>query len=287
MSDEKKKLLSEVDKELAQRYGGFTSYPSAAAPAFVEYYGENPAVEVDRLLDLYTTPESCILDVGCGAGQTLCRLAAKAKQVWGIDHSAELLHATQLRAEHLGLTNVTLVHGNSVNPAEMASLPAAMFDLALTRRGPNLNAHLIQTLREGAFVVQELVSNFDGYPLREIFGRRPYAPYNYTDQQVILSNYAEQGLFPVSCKEYFYEEFFRDAEHLEQHLMQVVSMLSNWRLSPKPYIPAIDRTALDLYARYHTTSQGLRVLRQRKIFVLRKTVVSYYPVDATSATSEK
>lgn len=278
--------MFDFDKELAQRYGGFTSYPSAVAPALVEYYGENPATEVDRLLDLYTTSESYVLDIGCGAGQTLCRLAAKTKHIWGVDNNTELLHATHLRAEHLGLTNVTLVHGDSANQTEMASLPTATFDLALTRRGPNLNAHLIQTLREGALVVQELVSNFDGYPLGEIFGRRHYAPYNYTDQQVILSNYAEQGLFPVSCKEYFYEEFFRDAEHLEQHLIQIASKLSNWRLTPRPYVPAVDRVALDLYARYHTTPQGIRMLCQRKIFVLRKTVVVYYPVDAVLAAPE-
>ncbi len=162
-------------------------------------------------------------------------------------------------------------------------LPEATFDLALTRRGPNLSPHLMRTLREGAVVVQELVSNFDGYPLGEIFGRRPYAPYNYTDQQVILSNYAEQGLFPVSCKEYFYEEYFRDSEHLEQYFIQVDAMLKNWRLPPRPYVPTTDRAALDLYVRYHTTPKGIRLLRQRKIFVLRKTVVSYYPIDTISA----
>lgn len=99
---------------------------------------------------------------------------------------------------------------------------------------------------------------------------------------MILSNYAEQGLFPVSCKEYFYEEYFRDNEHLEQYLIQVHAMLENWRLPPRSYVPATDRAALDLYARYHTIPKGICVLRQRKIFVLRKTIVSYYPSDTQS-----
>lgn len=208
--------MFDFDNELAQRYGAFASYPSEVSPALVEYYGENPAVEVDRLLDQFTKAKSNVLDIGCGAGHTLCRLTVRVKAVWGIDLNEELLNTARLRAARLGLTNVTLIQGDTADPEHTAVLPEATFDLALTRRGPNLSSHLMRTLREGAMVVQELVSNFDGYPLGEIFGRRPYAPYNYTDQQVILSQYAEQGLFPVSCKEYFYEEYFRDSEHLEQ-----------------------------------------------------------------------
>ncbi len=63
-------------------------------------------------------------------------------------------------------------------------------------------------------------------------------------------------------------------------------MLKNWRLPPKPYVAAVDRAALDLYARYHTTFKGIRVLRQRKVFVFRKRIVSYYPVDAALIASE-
>src|SRR5713101_8095466 len=209
--------MFDFDSELARRYGGFASYQSDASPSSVEYYGENPSVEVDRLLDHYTTSESCILDIGCGAGHTLCRLASKAREAWGLDLHEEFLQAARLRAERLGLTNVRIIQGNSTDPETLKDLPDLTFDLALSRRGPNLSDHLIRTLRTQAFVVQELVSNFDGYPLGEIFGRKPYAPYFYTDQETLLSKYAELDLFPVSCKEYFYEEFYRDREHLEAY----------------------------------------------------------------------
>ena len=35
-------------------------------------------------------------------------------------------------------------------------------------------------------------------------------------------------------------------------------------------ISPCDQDALDLYARYNTTPEGIRVLRQRKILVLRR-----------------
>ena len=271
--------MFDFDTELARRYGGFASYPSDVNPILVEYYGENPAVEVDRLLDQYATPQSSLLDIGCGAGFTLCRLASNVRQITGIDLNEDLLDAARQRIERLGLTNATVAFGDSSIPETLTHLPDAAFDLAFSRRGPNLSEHLLRTLRKEAIFVQELVSNFDGYPVGEIFGRRPYAPYFYTDQQVLLSSYAELGLFPVSSKEYFYEEYFRDREHLEAYLKQIWAMLTNWRLPRKPYDAARDGAALDLYVRYNTTSKGVRILRQRKIFVFRRTVVTYYPVD--------
>lgn len=269
--------MFDFDAELAERYGAFTSYTSAVSPALVEYYGENPAAEVDRLLDLYATPESNVLDLGCGAGQTLCRLAPKARHIWGLDHNQELLAATRLRAEHLGLENVTTVHGGNRDADVIANLPDDTFDLAFSRRGPNFTEQLVPKLRKEAMVVQEFVSGFDGYPLGEIFGRRHYTPYHYTDHELIISTYAGLGLFPVSSKVYFYEEYFRDGEHFEAYLQQMWAMLSDWRLPPCPYEAARDRAGLDLYVRYNTTPKGVRLLRQRKVYVLRRSHMAFYP----------
>jgi SAM-dependent methyltransferase len=238
------------------------------------------------LLDLHATPESTVLDIGCGAGQPLCRLGSRVKHIWGLDQQEDQLTMTRLRAEHLNLSNVTLLRGVSSNEEDMAKLPDKTFDLAFSRRGPNISAPIARSLKDNAIVVQELVSNFDAYPLGEIFGRRGYNLNSFTDQQVILSNYFHLGLFPVSCKEYFYVEYYRDIEHLDQQLNQLKVILSNWlsnyQQPPKPYDSVIDRPALELYVRYNTTPKGIKLLRQRKIFVLRKTVDSPYPADALS-----
>ncbi|EFH83806.1 class I SAM-dependent methyltransferase [Ktedonobacter racemifer] len=269
--------MFDFDAELAERYGAFTSYTSSVSPALVEYYGENPAAEVDRLLDQYAMPESNVLDLGCGAGQTLCRLAPKVKHIWGLDQNKEMLEVTGLRAERLGLKNVTTVHGSIYDAEAIASLPDDTFGLVFSRRGPNFNEQFIPKLRQDAMVVQEFVSGFDGYPLGEIFGRRHYTPYYYTDHELIISTYAGLGLFPVSSKVYFYEEYFRDGENFEAYLKQMWAMLGNWRLPPCPYEAARDRAALDLYVRYNTTPKGVRLLRQRKVYVLRRAPVAFYP----------
>jgi SAM-dependent methyltransferase len=268
-----KLLMFDFDRELAERYGAFTSYHHTHAyPTHIEYHGEDPAAEVDRLLNQHATPESTVLDIGCGAGQTLCRLAPGVKQIWGIGLGEDLLQAARLRIERLGLTNAQVVHGNVNDPAAIKQLPEGVFNLAFSRRGPHFNEHLLPTLNTGAIFIQELVSDLDGYSLREVFGRKhslnPYHASFPTNQQALLSNYARLGLVPVSCKEYFYEEYFRDGEHLAAFLTQVWAMLGT------AYDPQHDQPALDLYVRYNTTSQGIRVLRQRKIFVLRLATTS-------------
>ena len=277
--------MFDFDQELARRYGAFASYQSDASPSSIECYGENPLNEVDRLLDHYTTPDSSVLDLGCGAGHTLCRLASHVKQIWGVDSNEELLNAARLRTERLGLTNVTMLLGSSNDPEAMKSLPDATFDFVFSRRGPNLSEHLLRALHKEAIFLQEVVSNLDGYSLGEIFGRRNYVPFSTVNQEALLSTYADFGLFPVSCKEYFYEEFFRDSQHLAAFLTQVKPMLTPWllprSLPRKPYDPLYDQDALDLYVRYNTTSKGIRILRQRKIFVLRRAVVTSYTADNT------
>jgi hypothetical protein len=95
----------------------------------------------------------------------------------------------------------------------------------------------------------------------------------------MLNRYAELDLFPVAVKEYFYEEYFRDINHFEAYLHQGAN-LDNWRIGSRPYNDETDRTSLELYVKYNTTPKGIKLLRHRIIFILRKTKVSYYPVDS-------
>ena len=143
--------LTDIDTQTQESYGAYASYyDTEAAPAHVDHYGETPPhEELARLLDVYARPDSRVLDIGCGAGFATCRLAAKVEEAWGFDQDARLLAAASLRAEVLGLTNVTLVEGNVAVAEDVARLPEARFDLAWSQRGPNLNEGLMRALRPG------------------------------------------------------------------------------------------------------------------------------------------
>lgn len=275
MSDE----LARLDRRLAETRGAYFGFRTEAGPERTEDYGLSPAAEVDRLLDRYAGPESRVLDVGCGAGQTLCRLAARVREAWGIDMLDRPLEAARLRVAEAGLRNVTFVQGDVALPETAAQLPQAHFDLVLSRRGPNINAALVRALAPGAVALQELVGAADCARLREFLGRSAYLPYQGIGHGDSLRAHLEAGLFPVSSTEFFYEEVFRDVDHLEAYLRQNPANVSDWRLGPRPYDPATDRPGLELYGRYHGAPGGVRLLRHRWVFVRRRAATRYYPVD--------
>lgn len=171
--------LDEIDRDLEERYGAYASYYNPqVAPAHVDRYGETPPYEeLKRLLDVYAWPESRMLDLGSGSGFETCRLAARVAEVWGFDMDPRLLRAARFRAAALGLTNVSLVDGNVAVAEDLAALPAAHFDLVVSQRGPNLNENLMGVLRPNAILAQELVPDTDAFLLKEVFGRRAYAPF--------------------------------------------------------------------------------------------------------------
>ncbi|HEU5316065.1 MAG TPA: class I SAM-dependent methyltransferase [Chloroflexota bacterium] len=272
--------LRRLDEQLARQRGAYLSYATEAGPALVEHHGQPPAELVDRLLDLYAQPDGCFLDVGCGAGHTLCRVAARVREAWGIDMSDTPLEATRLRAEAAGLTNVTVVRGNVVERADADQLPDGRFALALSRRGPNFNEHLVRKLAPGAYAVQELVGGADCADLRELLGRRAVSLYHEIGHDGTIRGYARLGLFPITSTEFFFEEFYRDIDHLEAYLQQSPANVSDWRFGPKPYVRERDRPALELYAGYHRTTKGIRLLRHRWVFALRRVEPPRYPVDS-------
>jgi len=271
--------LSDNDRRLAERYGRYAGFTRETDPVS-EYYGDDPSEEADRLLDVHAAADMCFLDVGCGAGQTLARLAPDAAELWGVEMWPELLDGARLRAKELGLTNVTFVEGDASVAGTTDQLPDGRFDLALSRRGPDFNALLAAKLKMGAIAIQERVGELTWHPIREMLGRTHYAPYDHNAREVLLHRYAEFGLFPISVKEYLYDDFYRDFDHLEADVGRSAACLTNWRVgTPRPYEPERDRAALELYARYNQTPRGIRLLQHRLIFTFRKTIIAYYPVD--------
>lgn len=266
--------LAELDQKLAEKYGAYASYANALDPIFVETYGDSPSAEVDRLLAVLTTPESHVLDIGCGAGFTLCQLAPKIAAIWGIEDEADLLAAAQLRVASRKLTNVIVLHGNVERPEDVAQLPDNTFDLVLSRRGPNVTPELLSKLKSDAHIVQELFQNPLG--LLEIFGRKTFLADLGDNPSWLVDVYSWLDLFPVSIKDYYYDFFFRDIDHLAAYLSQQMMLLS-WPMPPMPYRGLQDRTALELYARYNATPKGIRIVNHRKVCLFRRTRVQFAP----------
>lgn len=269
-------MLSETDRRLEARYGAYAGFVTDADPILVETHGDAPADEVDRLLDLFASPDTRLLDLGCGAGQTLCRLAPRVDAVWGVDLEQPLLDGARERAADL--TNVTLIEGDTTHAETVARLPEGYFTLVLSRRGPFLTADLMTRLTPDAHFVLEMAQDILG--VKEMFGRRAFLPTDfYAGADGAILHQASLGLLPVSVKDYFTAQYFRDADHLAAFLATIPASLSNWWMEMRPYDPLRDRAALDLYCRYNTTARGVRLIQRRKVTLFHRALKDYYPVD--------
>lgn len=262
----------DLDRDLANRYGGYASYRGENEPVY-DHYGDNPANEVDRLLDIFATPERRALDIGCGAGFTLCRLAPHVAEIWGIDQDEALLAAARQRVLKRSLANATLLAGNVAVADDMRGLPDDAFDVLFSRRGPDVTAGMLHAIKADAVIVQELVRGTLG--VKPLFGREPFAPAVGSTPHPLIEYYAGFGFVPVSVKDYFYDAFFRDAAHLVHDLKG--KLLWHWTMPDYPYDEARDRSALDLYVRYNTTSRGIRVTHHRSVYLFRRAEMPRFP----------
>lgn len=266
------------DEELALRYGAYASFQSPFDPAQIDDFGDSHVDEMDRLLDHAAGRGAALLDLGCGAGQTLCRLAPKVGEIWGVDLEEPLLASARARVERCGVTNARLVLGDTTNDSTVAQLPDAHFDFVYSRRGPFLTHALMRKLKPEACFVVEMAQDVLG--LKEIFGRRPVLPRdNYQGADAAVQHHASLGFLPVSVKDYYFHQYFRDAEHLAAYLRTTPANLSNWWMAPRPFDPDQDAAALELYARYNATSRGVRVIQRRKVYLFHRAPVDYYPAD--------
>jgi SAM-dependent methyltransferase len=216
-----------------------------------------------------------VLDLGCGAGFTLCRLAPRVGAIWGFYENPELLAAARQRAASHKIANATLVQGNVAFPTDVAQLPDNTFDVVLSRRGPTVNATLMTKVKPEACIIQELYQDCPG--LLESFGRRSFVADIGNNPNWLVYEYSWLELFPVSIKEYYYESYFRDIDHLAGYLSQKM-MFYSWPMPPMPYDELRDRAALELYVRYNTTSKGVKLFNHRKVYLFRRAVVHYAPV---------
>ena len=264
-----------LDEELAPSYGAYASFATPNAPVHTEFHGDPPALEFDRLLDRFVTPETDVLDLGCGAGFTLCKIAAGAKSVLGVDLDARLIEAAKLRAADRGLHNVSFILGDTVHSATVGQIPDGAFSLALSRRGPFLTPALVEKLTPDGLFLVELAQDFLG--LKKVFGRTPFLPSSPGDPEPTITYHAGSGLVPVSAKSYWYEEYFTDADHLGRYLSQGAP-LQNWWMEACVFDEDRDRAALELYARFNTTPHGIRLVGHRRIYLFRRQRTNYYPV---------
>ena len=109
-------------------------------------------------LKTYLSPESLVLDIGCGTGTQCCDIAADVKQVTGIDISDKLLAIAEQRLTERKLENVKFTCTSLFDedlPAESVDMVMAFYVLHFFEDIDTVFSHIHSLLKPGGIFVFE------------------------------------------------------------------------------------------------------------------------------------
>ena len=129
--------------DLARRPGGYAQ----TWDQWVE--GPDAQAQFDALV-LEQAAGQTVLDCGCGDGQFTVQVAHTARQITGLDYSAGLLAHAERNAAQAGISNISFVLGHA---RQEVSLQPETFDLAYSRRGPNISLVIPTCVRRGGLLL--------------------------------------------------------------------------------------------------------------------------------------
>jgi 2-polyprenyl-3-methyl-5-hydroxy-6-metoxy-1,4-benzoquinol methylase len=164
------------------------------------------------------TPDTRVLELGCGTGSTALRLATSAREILATDYSAEMIAIGAAKAR---ASNVTNVRFRQWSPDDLAFAPEsfdvvmAMNFLHLIDDLPALLARVHELVRPGGlFVAKTPCLGDQGFALRVLipllraFGLAPYV--NFVTERSLTADVAsagfaveETGMYPEKSRSFF------------------------------------------------------------------------------------
>lgn len=140
---------AEIRRRSLQKY-------ARRAAAYDRSCGPTQPIRHRAVASLALRPGECVLDVGCGTGMSLPLLreaVGQTGQVFGFDHSPDMLRQARARVESAGWANVTVMEAAAQDLALPGPVDALLFHYTHDiLRSPSALAALLAWARPGARV---------------------------------------------------------------------------------------------------------------------------------------
>lgn len=208
------------------------------------------------------TPETVMLDIGCGSAEKTLRYTAEAKQIVCIDIEPEMLNKANenLNKFYSGAKKekfeFKLMDGDG-----LLGFPDETFDLVVSRHcGANM-AEVYRVLKPGGIFVSEDVSKYDCWDLKQHFGRGQGFE-GEPEYFNMAKSCIQLGFTKIEFEQVEEDEFYPNADQLK-YLLYNTPILGG-------YTPETDDEQLNEYISTHTTDKGIRLNRRLYGFRLVK-----------------
>ncbi|OZB96139.1 class I SAM-dependent methyltransferase [Paenibacillus sp. XY044] len=143
------------------------------------------------------TPDSRVLDVGCGHGDFTSIWGYKAKEVIGIDNRENFIKRAEINNNHESTKYLV------VNADDELPFPDHYFDIVYTKKGPWLYKEASRILKQSGIILGLYHGGTDG-GLRDLFpglfSPLPYDPYNLDAVEERYKLYQSVGLSQVRIR---------------------------------------------------------------------------------------
>ncbi len=121
-----------------------------------------------EVIKTYLTPESRLLDVGCGTANKLIPLSSFVKDIVGLDiwKNVQMRKKAATNVRESGNKNITLIQGDS----QKLPFPDNNFDILTYMLAPQYAQEAYRVLKPGGFIIIERVGEDDKKNFKEMFG---------------------------------------------------------------------------------------------------------------------
>ena len=249
----KKFEYSEVGKEIGWNFSKIN--PQAEHLSSYNYYKEVVA---------NITPETIMLDVGCGSAEKTIRFFSLAKQVVAVDLEPEMLQKAQANflkyysgdSKMARRFEFLQVNADGVMPFE-----DEYFDLVVSRHcGANMN-EVYRVLKKGGVFISEDVSCDDCQELKNLFGRgQCYG--DVPHYKKVYEDCLDAGFSEVNFLKFEEIEYYKNVDELK-YLLSYTPILNG-------FDDEIDSKLLGMYVEKNSAEKGIRLNRRLYAFKLVK-----------------
>lgn len=212
------------------------------------------------------TPNTVMLDIGCGSGEKSIRYFSNAKKVVMLDNEHEMLKRVEanlnriLTSKEIEKFEVKLADG-----CGKLDFPDEYFNLVVSRHCGGNMSEIFRVLKKGGIFISEDVDHTDCLELKTLFKRGQgfeNIQNGKSEKKDIIDECVKLNFSDISLKNFEYIEYYKDKDQLT-YLITKTPILTYFDEN-------LDARVLNEYISKNLSPKGIKLIRRLYAFHLVK-----------------
>lgn len=245
------------------------SYKNVGKKIGWDFAGMEYSVEQDYPYNYYhkvvehITPNTIMLDIGCGSGEKSTKYFGLAKKVVMLDNEPEMLKKAKANVEKFykekQAKKFEFVIGDADNKLNFED---ESFDLVVSRHcGANMR-EVFRVLKKGGVFISEDIDDLDCVEIKEYYNRGQNFPLSYLHKEKTFKECLDAGFSEIKLLSFDQREFYPNIDELK-FLLDCTPIIDG-------YDDEKDLETLNKYSSDYLTEKGILLKRRLYAFEIKK-----------------